>query len=123
VVIVSVQSENVPYVHPDEQLTVDDLGYTDDGIVHLTVRFGFQDEQDIPAAIEAARGLSPELDVDPRTASYFLSRITIQPGKQRGMNRWRKRLFIGLAHNAANPAVYFMLPDDRTVVMGSHIEL
>ena len=123
VVIVSVQSENVPFVDPDERLSVDDLGYRDDGIVHLNVRFGFQDEQDIPAAIRAARELSPELDVDVDTAFYFLSRISIQQSDRPGMNRWRKRLFIGLAHNAANPAVYFMLPDERTVVMSSHVDL
>jgi KUP system potassium uptake protein len=39
------------------------------------------------------------------------------------MRSWRKRLFIGLAHNAANPAAYFKLPVDRTVVMGSRVEL
>jgi hypothetical protein len=30
---------------------------------------------------------------------------------------------LGLAHNAANPAAYFHLPVERTVVMGSRIEL
>jgi KUP system potassium uptake protein len=39
------------------------------------------------------------------------------------MTTWRKRLFIGLSRNAATPAAYFKLPDDRTVVMGSRIEL
>ena len=39
------------------------------------------------------------------------------------MSTWRKRMFIGLAHNAANPAAYFGLHDDRTVIMGSRVEL
>ena len=39
------------------------------------------------------------------------------------MRTWRKRVFIGLAHNAANPAEYFGLPTDRTVVMGSHVDV
>jgi KUP system potassium uptake protein len=39
------------------------------------------------------------------------------------MVRWRKRLFLGLARNAANPARNFCLPDNRTVVMGAHLEL
>ncbi|MDT7775137.1 MAG: system potassium uptake protein, partial [Pseudonocardiales bacterium] len=56
-------------------------------------------------------------------ASYFLSRITIERGRHPGMVTWRKRLFIGLSHNAATPATYFKLPLDRTVVMGSRIEL
>ncbi len=123
VVIVSVMSENVPHVPPDDRLAIDELGNADDGIVHLSVRFGFQDEQDIPDVLRQAQGRSPELDIDPDTASYFLSRMTIERGRGPGMSAWRKRMFIGLSHNAANPAAYFCLPVDRTVIMGSRIEL
>jgi len=123
VVIVSVLSENVPHVPPDERVALDELGAPDDGIVHVSARFGFQDEQDLPQVLRQASGLSDELDIDPDTASYFLSRMTIERGRQPGMSGWRKRMFIGLSHNAANPAAYFCLPVDRTVVMGSRIEL
>ncbi len=123
VVIVSVISENVPHVPVDDRLAVDDLGYADDGIVHLSVRFGFQDEQDIPEMLHHARGLSSELDVDLDDVSYFLSRITIERGDAPGMHAWRKRFFVGLSHNAASPAAYFRLPLDRTVVMASRVEL
>jgi KUP system potassium uptake protein len=123
VVIVSVHSANVPHVPIDERITVDELGHAGDGIVHLSVRFGFQDDPDIPAVLRQAHDLAPGLDHPPGTASYFLSRITIERGREPGMSAWRKGLFIGLSHNAANPAVYFHLPVDRTVVMGSRIEL
>ena len=123
VVIISVMSENVPYVPLAERLSIDELGHTDDGILHLRARYGFQDDQNLPEALAQACGLSEELDIDPTTASYFLSRITIERGRQPGMMTWRKRLFIGLSHNAATPAAYFKLPVDRTVVMGSRIEL
>jgi KUP system potassium uptake protein len=39
------------------------------------------------------------------------------------MKMWRKKLFLLMAHNAANPARYFGLPDDGTVTMGERIEL
>ncbi len=129
VVVVSVVSENVPHVAVDERLTVDELGYADDGIVHLSMRFGFQDEQDLPEMLTHARGMSDELDIDPEHALFFLSRITIEradsPSHERDerMASWRKRLFVGLAHNAASPAAYFCLPVDRTVVMASQVEL
>ena len=45
------------------------------------------------------------------------------PTNAPGMARWRKRLFVVIARNAANPVALFGLPDDRTVVMASHIEL
>ncbi len=40
-----------------------------------------------------------------------------------GMARWRKRLFVVIARNAANPVTLFGLPDDQTVVLSAHIEL
>jgi KUP system potassium uptake protein len=124
VVIVSAHAQNVPHVPVAEQLSIDDLGYSDDGIFHLTVRYGFSDEPHLPEALRRAGGQGHhEVDVDPDTASYFLSRATLRQGNAPGMRPWRKKLFIALAHNAANPAEYFCLPVDRTVVMGSHVEL
>ena len=122
VVIVTVVTLNVPHVDEDERVTVDDLGYRDDGITHLTARFGFQDDLDVPRTLRrAAKRL--ERDADFEHVSYFLSRITIIPGKTPGMAPWRKKLFIAIARNAASPVPYFHLPDDRTIVMSAHIEL
>jgi KUP system potassium uptake protein len=122
VVIVTVVTLNVPHVDEDERVTIDDLGYRDDGITHLTARFGFQDDLDVPRTLRrAAKRL--ERDADFEHVSYFLSRITIIPGKTPGMALWRKKLFITIARNAASPVPYFHLPDDRTIVMSSHIEL
>ncbi|MFC0433894.1 potassium transporter Kup [Kutzneria buriramensis] len=123
VVIVTVVPENVPHVSRNERLTVDSLDHTDDGIVHLTVRFGFQDDQNIPAALRDAFMLTSELEVDADRAFYYLSRVNIELGSGDGLPKWQKLLFIGLAHNAANPAVYFRLPVERTVVMGTRVEL
>jgi len=123
VVIVTVIPENVPHVPRNERFSVDSLHQTDDGIVHLTVRFGFQDDQDIPGALRDAFMLTSELEVDPDAAFYYLSRVSIEVGRQKGMPRWQKMLFTGLAHNAASPAVYFRLPVERTVVMGTQVDL
>ena len=122
VVIVSLQALNVPHVRASERVAVDELGYEDDGICHITVRFGFQDDIDVPAMLRAsAKHLEGEIDFD--DVSYFVSKMTIVPTSAPGMRRWRKRLFIVVARNAANPVVYFKLPDEDTVVMGAHIEL
>ncbi|QKG22364.1 potassium transporter Kup [Actinomadura verrucosospora] len=124
VVIVSMVSENVPYVPAAERLSIDDLGYRDDGIVHVTVRHGFQDHQDLPAELHrAARLPDAELRFDPDHASYFLSRGVLRLTRAPGMRRWRKRLFLALARNAENPAEYFALPETRTVHMGSQIDV
>jgi KUP system potassium uptake protein len=125
VVIVSAHAQNIPHVPDGDQLTVDDLGYANDGIVHLSIRYGFADTPNIPHALRIARSIGDddELDVDPDTASYFVSRAALQHIDAPGMRRWRKRLFVTLALNATNPVDYFGLPPARTVVMGSQIEL
>lgn len=102
VVIVSVRAENVPNVPPDRRI-LSTSSSTPATHLHLEARFGFQDEQDLPDALRRARNASDELDIDLETASYSLSRLTIGSGNTTGLMRWRKRLFIGLAHNAANP--------------------
>ncbi len=127
VVIVSATSENQPHIPEEDRIGIDDLGHRDDGIVHVTVRYGFQDDQDIPAALREAAELwkdaDPELDIAPDDASYFLSKVTLVITSEPGMPRWRKLLFLGLANNAASPAEYFRLPEQRTVVMGTQVEL
>ena len=39
------------------------------------------------------------------------------------MSTWRKKLFLKMARNAANPAEYFGLPDTQTVTMSERIKL
>ena len=39
------------------------------------------------------------------------------------MAPWRKRLFIATSYIAADAAAYFNLPLDRTVIVGSRMEL
>jgi len=121
VVILSIETLNVPNVEESEQVTVDDLGYRDDGISHVSAQLGFQDAVDVPRLLEIAVAKGLEGDCNPGAATYFLSRMILVATAEPGMRRWRKRLFMTLARNAANPVAYFGLPDDRTIVMGSHV--
>ena len=125
VLIISGHTEDVPHVPWEERLVIDNLGDPDDGIVHVTAAFGFQDRADFQEVIrQLSDGTGKESDpVDPEQASYFLSSITLQRTRKRGMPAWRKVLFMALAHNAANQAEFLHLPLDRTVVMGAHIDL
>jgi KUP system potassium uptake protein len=125
VIIISLAAANVPHVPPEERLTSDDLGYADDGIQHLSVQLGFADPPDLPAALRQAQaeGLIESPTADLAGASYFLSKGAIRRTAAPGMARWRKALFVALAHTAANPAAYFALPPDSTVTMGSDVDV
>jgi len=125
VVIFSAVPKTVPHVAPDEQVSIDNLGYSDDGIIHVTLRYGFFDRPNIPYALARHRDeVGAELGCAELTdVSYFLSRATLRRRRTGSMRRWRKALFVAMARNAANPAAYFGLPADRTVVMGTQVDL
>ena len=121
VVILAIETSPVPHVTPANRVVVDDLGYTDDGISHVTAYFGYMEDPNIPDVLRLAikAGLEGPLDVD--DASYFLSTIELRVGREPGMTRWRKRLFVATARITTDAAEYFSLPRDRTVIMGSRI--
>jgi KUP system potassium uptake protein len=123
VIIVSVETMRVPHVYHAERLTCDELGHAADGITGMTVRIGFQDAPNVPAMLNLAirRKLVEPLDLE--HVVYFLSQITILPTRDRSLDPWRKRLFLALARNAANPVIYFRLPDERTVTVGERVAL
>jgi KUP system potassium uptake protein len=123
VLIVSIEMVGVPHVEPADKFEVQTLGAGLFKILHLTLRAGYRDSLDVPAALALARkrGLL-QRNLDLEHASYFLSRITITPTRDnRGMHRWRKSLFTAMARNAASPIQQFSLPVERTVTVGSQI--
>jgi KUP system potassium uptake protein len=71
-------------------------------------------------ALARKRGLL-ERNLDLEHASYFVSRMTILPQGGRGLNAWRKRLFVTMARNANSPIDHFQLPIDRTIMTGSQV--
>jgi KUP system potassium uptake protein len=123
VVILSVETLPRPYVADAERLVVDDLGYTDDGITHVTARFGYLEEPNVPGVLARAAAAGLESPVDLEDTSYYLSAIDLQITDAPGMSRWRKRLFVATSHVTADAADFFGLPRDRTVIMGSRIEV
>ena len=122
VVILSVETQPVPHVPVGERLVLDDLGYTDDGITHVSARFGYMDDPNVPEVLRLLGETALECPIDD-DISYFLSTIELRRGDAPGMSRWRKRLFVATSHITADAAEYFRLPRDRTVIMGSRIEL
>jgi KUP system potassium uptake protein len=123
VVIVSIDTEPVPRVPADRRVTVDDLGYHDDGIIHVSARFGYLERPDVLAALAGLDAADTEGRIDLGDASYFLSKIDLRCGPARTMAMWRKRLFIATSHLTADAAEAFALPRERTVILGSQIEL
>lgn len=124
VLIVSVEPVSLPHVAESERFAVELLGQGLFKIAHVTVRTGYRDSRNIPAALVLARKrglLARNLDLE--HASYFVSRITITSTRAAGMARWRKLVFVAMARNAASPIEHFGLPIERTVTAGSQVTI
>jgi len=123
VLIISVETLPVPRLRDDDRIEVDPLGYEDDGIFYVSLRFGYAEAQDLQAALNQIDPDTTEGRLDLENASWFLSKIELRRGTEPTMAAWRKRLFIATSHITADAAEHFGLPRDRTVIMGSHIEV
>jgi KUP system potassium uptake protein len=123
VVILTIETLPVPHVRLADRLAIDDLGYSDDNIAHVGARFGYMDAADVPEVLRLIEPGDIECHLEVDEASYFLSTIDLVLSDAAGMSSWRKRLFLATAHVAADASDYFHLPRDRTVVMGSRVEV
>jgi KUP system potassium uptake protein len=123
VIIVSINTEPIPYVSQEDRMTIDDLHHRDDGIIMVKAHYGFQEQADVPALVREAAASGFETPVDVDDVVYFLSKIEIVATDAPGMAAWRKRLFLATAHVAADAVDYFKLPRHRTVLLGSAIEI
>jgi KUP system potassium uptake protein len=124
VLIVSIDAISIPHVDEYDRFAVELLGHGRFKVFHVTIRLGYQDKLDVPESLCLCRkhGLL-ERNLDLEHASYFVSRITISATDAPRLKRWRKKLFIAMARNAASPIDHFGLPSERTVMMGSQIAL
>ena len=123
VLILSIETTPVPHVPAAKRLTIDALGHKDDRITHVTARFGYMDQANVPALLPLISKADIESPLEDGDLSYFLSTIALRRGDSPGMSRWRKRLFLATSRITADAADYFQLPRERTVIMGSRIEL
>ncbi|NVB84388.1 MAG: potassium transporter Kup [Kofleriaceae bacterium] len=118
VVLLSVVTQNVPFVVGNLQLTVRELGH---GFWRVVAAVGFMQQADVPRIL--ARCGKQALIVSPADTTYYLGRETLLTTGKAPIARWRKTLFSFLARNARAPTAFFNLPPNRVVELGAQIEL
>ena len=124
VLIVSIVSRSVPHVMRERLFSVKRMGPGRCAVLHVVVRSGYRDTNSVPELLQLARKLGYlERNLDLENASYFISRMTITDSNSAEMPKWRKKLFLLMARNAASPVEHFGLPIERTVLMGSQVSL
>lgn len=118
VVVLTVEIADEPYVDAAERYGIEQLG---DGFYRVTLRYGFMEETDVPAALKSMTLCGAPFDM--MKTSFFLSRQTLLPSRRPGMMLWREKLFAWMMRNAATPMQFFNLPTNRVVELGSQVEI
>ena len=118
VVLLTIVTEEVPYVSDEEQTEVRELG---GGLYRIVARYGFMEIPEVPALLASVE--VPGVSFDPASTSFFLGRETLLATSRPGMAIWRERLFSWMVRNAQGAALYFRLPTNRVVELGAQIEL
>ncbi len=118
VVLLNVETADVPYLPEGERLRLEPLDY---GFWRLWVRYGFKDEPDIPAALAGCGKLGLKFDL--MNTSFFLGRESLVSRIGSRMPGWREKLFILMFRNAGSAADYFRIPPNRVVELGTQVEL
>jgi KUP system potassium uptake protein len=124
VVIASVDVQPVPRVtDPAQRAVVDSLDHKTDGIVHVSLRFGYDEAPDVPAALATLKADQTEGRLDLDNATYFLSKMELRPSTEPGMARWRKQIFLATSHMTADASERFCLPKDQVVLLGANVDV
>ncbi|WP_336970175.1 potassium transporter Kup [Sphingobium aromaticiconvertens] len=117
-IILTVVTDGVPHLPLHGRAITQDFGH---GFYRLTLRHGFMEGVDIPAALKAVQDCGGPFTV--METSYFLSRQTLIPSERPGMAIWREKLFAWMIRNAESPMAFFKLPVNRVVELGSQVEI
>jgi KUP system potassium uptake protein len=117
-VLLSISTENVPFVVGNSSLSVRELGH---GFYRVLSRVGFMQQPNVPKIL--ARCERHGLVVTPAETTYYLGRQTLLTTGKARMAKWRKVVFSFLSKNSRAPTEFFHLPPNRVVELGLQIEL
>ena len=119
IAIVTVVTEDRPWVPLDERVEFAKLGV---GFYRIVAHYGFMQSPNVPTVLEHCAGREG-FSAEPMTTSYFFGRDKFIARAAAGFGRWRETIFIFLQRNAISAADFFRIPPNRTVELGTQIEI
>jgi len=117
VVIMTVVTDDVPRVPPENRVNVKSFGAQFFGVV---AHYGFMET---PTVADVLARLPEELKIRIETATFFLGRETLVRGTPPVLSNWRFNLFRFLSRNASSPVEFFGLPANRVVEIGTQFTM
>ncbi len=128
VVLLTLVTQDVPRVSRERRVDHRALSL---GFHTVVAHSGFMQKTDVPEIMERATAISAAgegrpIPNDPNRTTYFLGRVTVVPpstAEAGRMFRWRVRLFRLLKRNERSATLYFGIPANRVVELGTRVEL
>ncbi len=118
-IALTVQFEEVPRIRAEHRV---DVAHLAESFWHLTVRYGFVEIPNLPAALRQAKETGCPIDLD--NAIYFGERDEVVRRKGRArLARWRVPLFAFMFRNSAHAADRFNIPSAKFVEISRRIEI
>ena len=119
VIMMQVETEDVPHVPTDRRLEIKEGGK---GFYTMHVRYGFMDQPNVMRALAQCR--AQHFHINLMETSFFIGREKLRTRASRGAFwHWRDRLFIMLSNLALDATAFFRIPPNRVVELGGQIEI
>jgi KUP system potassium uptake protein len=119
VVMMQVETEDVPHVPEEQRLEIGELGK---GFYTIRLRYGFMDQPNVVRTLAQCRigGLRFNL----METSFVIGREKLRARPRRtAFWRWRDRLFIPMSNNTLDATEFFRIPPNRVAELGGQIEI
>ena len=118
VVLLTIQTRDVPQVPPDERLVMDFLG---EGVWRVIGRYGYMESPDVTDIIERLK--MQGLSLPPMATTYFFNREMIMTGGTARMMEWQKHLYAFLSRNATPARDYYKIMPTQLFEIGLPVQL
>ena len=121
VVMMQVDTQDVPHVPGEQRLEIGELGK---GFYTIRVRYGFTDEPNILRALAQCRVGGFRFNLMETSFIIGREKLRLRPRQRRpAFWRWRDRLFILMSNNTLDATEFFRIPPNRVVELGGQIEI
>lgn len=117
-IVMAIKTEETPRVPRYERVEVRRIS---EQFYVVTARYGFMELPSVPKIIEHCR--RKDLNIEMSATSFFLSRRSLKPTRNKGLPFWQEGMFVWLTSIAEDATGYFRIPTDRVVEIGTQVEI
>jgi KUP system potassium uptake protein len=120
VVMMLVDTQDVPHVPDEQRLEIAELGK---GFYTIHVRYGFMDEPSVLRALAQCRVGGFRFNLMETSFIIGREKLRLRARPRSGLWRWRDALFILMSNNTLDATEFFRIPPNRVVELGGQIEI